>query len=956
MARPQYHSYMPPQAPYPPRWHDERPPLPQQQQWSTRRDESMGPPRELPRHRSVSRLTDAWRSTAGSPMPASAFGSPGPSSAGYAMGPPGPGMASAQMHARMPHAFQQPYLAQTPLRYATPSLTAGPSATPGSWANGSARMMADRHPSIVPAYEPYQQAQQYYRGESVDMYGEYAKPPSAPRSSSIGPWLRAAHGSSSRGRSGSVRSSQAPPGPEYAQVGPPRPFARYSPAYIRPSSSFLGSGRPPVDPYAQAAFAASSRAYSELPGARGFPAYLIPGSHTPAPTQHSGVRNFGSAPSAFRGPSNRALSYIRQATESATAAGSPVVRSRRAPVSSHRPESPRAGTPKTEPSSTPAPGLLFDPDETQDEAEVEPVEQQISPSAAEGVEDGWEAAEDADAEDDEEEEEVQELVDFDDEDESVNIAQSTAVTVNPKKSSPAKLTTSPVKRAPSPNKSHARTQRQRAKGQPSEVAAATPAQSSAQQAPKLRRLSNWFIFTQKTRKLPKDIANKMRSSPFSRILGTDDFARSEMWIRVGAQLDKEEIMQMVKGQDVVPSDYTWETSLVTRARRASEDEGGGAERGTIIVSTSSGAEYALDGPMNVGLAAERSALGVDFWQEFEDTGGLGEEGWEALILRALLHQSPLRQPQSDAQSQVRVQPESRNTPSRNHKHPPAQGTRRRSEPKPAPVPTEKKAAEEQTKPSASSSRKGPAPLQASKLFKRPQSSSSPTKPTKRRKSNEQTTQGVSPKRPIPRTGRGSRDIAGLVSSPFGTPLAVRQALQELGMYANSDSEDELSQTPPMEHPYFTRRKGPEDPDPIRPAKVGRRAPAFHPSAVTNLREQPLPGELSDVSDSADEYIDNPRARSSGDSHSDASSDDGRRPRQNRHSVSNAKKARFEEEDERDGVGALKRSKRKRTPASARKWWEVDHPARSTTKAVPRAIVQANRRSVGSTPLKRRKTS
>ncbi|KAL9935330.1 hypothetical protein V8E36_005678 [Tilletia maclaganii] len=602
------------------------------------RDESMGPPRKVPRHQSVSRLADAWRSSEASLAPIGHYGVMGPSTPAHSqLSDPYARMSSGGYgHGQVPGPTQ--YL----MRYPTPSISAGPSATPGpaprGWNQGAEGTRAEQYRQVAGTQAHYPpQMLPYPRHEVAAPYQEYAyvKYQPTPRSSSIGPWLRNAHSSSGdRARSSSVWSSAA---------GTPGPFRQpdriSSPAYMRvPATHFPTLLVPSSHAFPPQEISSHSRAYSPLPGTR---AHLPPSQaqlSTPAPSQPAEARGVRSAPVLFRGPSNLALNYIRQATESATAAGSPIVKARRRavplPVES---ESPAAASPKPEPAATPAPGLLFDPTEPQDdEAEMDAVEEVIAPSAElEPTE------EEQDHYIDDDDDELPEVIDFDDEEYSADITTMTPVKSRPpklvirspkatKEKSPGALR----KRGGSPKEKLRRGTRKR---KPSRRAAELPASRATpkKSAQSIRALSEWFIFTHPTKKLPKEVAGRMRSSPFARVLGTDDFSQVKEWIRVAGHLPAEEIKRLVDASDPIPEDFLWETSLVTGAYRTASATGE-LPNGTIVIVTSSGAKYALLGPMNVAAASSRSSLDRKFWTELEDTGGLGEEGWEALILRAML--------------------------------------------------------------------------------------------------------------------------------------------------------------------------------------------------------------------------------------------------------------------------------------------------------------------------------
>ncbi|KAE8267370.1 hypothetical protein A4X09_0g4973 [Tilletia walkeri] len=919
---PQMHHHQ--QQPPHPHWRDSR--IPSR---TPGRDESMGPPRELPRHRSVSRLHDAWRSTGGSPMPASAFGSPGPSSAAYPM----------PMQA---HGGNYAVHAQAPMRYYTPSLSMGatPGASGSSWGNGHGNVLPDQYHPVPVRHDPYQLA---YRADSVDPYAKYQP---GPRSSSIGPWLRGTQPASHRERSGSVWSSHMgyPEAP-----GPVRTHERYSPAYPRAAPYPLPS-RPIPEHYIPSISSSQSRAFSELPGAQRGPPRAEPPMHTPAPTYTTGLREVGSAPGAFRGPSNRALNYIRQATESATIAGSPVLRARRPAVP--RPSLPEVEEvePKPEPAATPAPGLIFDSDSQQDDddEDIELVEQQTSPQSVtddndgeQGDGDGGEVADFDDEEEIADPDDEGEVADFDDEDAPTAVStplrqgskKSAAHTTqkaskvasssrapdtvaaplipSPKKSSPKK----PSPKKPSPKKTEVK--------KPTKSAAATASAPShrteASRPENMRALSNWFLFAQQTKKLPKQVAKRLRSSPFSRVLGTDDLSRAGTWVRVAGELNKDDIKQFVDGQHVDPAGYTWETSLVTEARHTTP--GDGINDGTIIITTSSGTEYALLGPMNVAMTIERFDLSASFWQEFSDTGGLAEEGWEALILRALLTQSSegQQQPPPDRQAaEPRVVPQAKQRPvAQSSLRPPSTGTSKGHKSQKH-VTVLDVAETESSRPSV--------------LAGKPRSPSKTLKPSSRRSLAKPSPKPSGRRSPVIK-GRRSRELAGLVASPFGGLTVVRQALHELGMVM-SDLEDESDTTEEVSHSYFTRRKGTADSSPNKAASTEERPVQRSLSAVTNMKEPRLPGEMSDVSDSADEWREDRQPRSRAASQSDVSSDEEQQLHSRKRAASDADR----------GV-VLLRSKRVRTLTSNKKWWEVPSPPRSTTKPVPRALVKANRRTV-----------
>ncbi|KAE8264603.1 hypothetical protein A4X03_0g821 [Tilletia caries] len=940
------------------------------------RDEPMGPPRELLRHRSVSRLNDAWRSTGGSPMPASAYGSPGPSSAAYPM--------QISAHQRTIPAGQYPIHAQSPMRYYTPSLSMGmtPGGSGSSWGNGAGSLVPEQYQPAAAGHDPYQSA---YRADSVDPYAKYQP---GPRSSSIGPWLRGAQPASHRGRSSSVWSSNM----GYGETpGPSRMQERYSPAYPRAAPPPPQNTRPvPDHHYLPNMSSSHSRSLSELPGARRGPPHAMAHMHTPAPSHPRVVREIGSAPSAFRGPSNRALSYIRQATESAIIAASPVLRVRRPAVPRPPPASvPRPPMtsvelePKPEVASSPAPGLLFNSDQLE-EGDADPgvVEEQLSTqSIADDMDEGdgeeatdegdrEEAMDEGDREEAQDGDEEEEVIDFDDEGDDVPIAVATPIKKHSPKKSVGKRTQrrsegtssasipiavntpiitpviTPVKQSPK------KTSKKKASKSAGIASNAPRPRTEPSRPANIRTLSNWFLFAQKTKKLPRLVATRLRLSPFSRILGTDDFSRADTWVRVAGELSNDDIKKLVN-EDVSSTDYIWETSLVTEARRTGPDEG--FEDGTVIIKTSSGAEYALFGPMNVAMTTERTELSASFWQDVLDSGGLGEEGWEALILRALLKQSSERQQQSQSR-RPRPSAPSRVLPDTKKK------------PKPVVQPCLNQSTTGSSKGSKSQKRvtvldvaQTQSSHRSTPAEKAPSPSKFPRFPTQRsvEKPSSKSSGRTSP---IPR-GRPTREPARLVASPPSRIAVVRQALQDLGMTV-SDSEDELDTLEDFSRLCFTRRKSTADSSPSKVSDLDGAPGRPLVTAVTNMQEPQLPGELSDVSDSADEWHEDPRARPPVDSQSEASSDNEQQHPSRKRLASDSdrgvasrrskRQSEASSDDEQqypsrkrpasdsDRSAASRRSKRVRTPASARKWWEVASPSKS--KPIPRTLVETNRRT------------
>ncbi|KAK0562936.1 Golgi transport complex subunit 4 [Tilletia horrida] len=855
------------------------------------RNPSAGPSHQLLRHRSVSRLTDSWQGS-------------------------GPHVPYQHEEVQPARSYSQAFPSDGPIyhnyssvgRNATPSMTAGPSATPSSgsrnWADASrTNQYPAQHFNGDYTYPgPYYDARY---AAPVPYINEVKAPHTGPRSSSIGPWLRNAYpGPQYAQRSSSVWSQSQAAGRGHDEAGPSRMREFHSPTYSRTSSAAHIGPYQAAGPFRMSRTPAALQRYSEHPSISDVQDFrATPVSSTPARLRHSVAESRRSVSTALPGSAfnTTALSYIQQALKKAADHPAPPKKVQSAAIAKPARQWPERGVVEE---NERVEQTHFDALSNAEEAEVHFAGEEGEESDGESPKahvqifdesNDWSQAE--------------EVADFDDGDEVENQVTATAQANVKPGSKQAQQTSKVVKRATK------KVAPQRTRPPTVDRPSGTASKSTIPAKNQLKRLSNWFIFSQKVKRLPKPVPQKLRTSPFNRMFDSDELGSTTSWIRVAGQLSSADLAQHVHDKNINIEDFKWETSLVIGARRARTSDLVGEDLDALIVTTSSGADYLLVGPMNLDATIEAGGLTPKFWRDFQESGGLGEEGWEALILRAYLDHNDAP-PRSSSAHQTAHSTANASTPfekgaSRAAKSPRTAVAAR----PPKHVTFDAGSSSDKTtsriKPSSSSSR----PI--GKARKTPNSL-----PERRAKS-------LTPS-PSSKGGRRSRELAGLIASPFGTLTAVQEALQEMGLVVSASEDEDSDPIGITKIDQGTRRQTAHARRPTTSPYRSTNRPRL--ISVTSLKEQHLSDELSEASDSADEYRED-EARTGMMEDDDSSEDE----------IAFSLGGKREAAKAELGSPSKRTSKRARTLASDRKWWEIPGAGASTTKPVPRAILEARRR-------------